>query len=268
MSETVASKKKIVRLGMPSYGELTSGAALGFFKPTNNPDIELHLLQQEGSLLAQNMNILWTWALNEGCDYFAMLHADCQPEIGWLDILINEMEAKDLDVLGVAVPIKDQRGLTSLAMAHESGDTWRVHGRLTMTDIYRLPETFTSEDLGHKLLLNTGCWVCRFDPTWARQVHFTINDRIVFNKKTNKYHTEVEPEDWFISRLFHELGLRIGATRKVPLGHRGHVVYGNVKPWGTDLYDEQSLTMSVLDEPKAEEEVIELEAECLEGAVA
>lgn len=252
MNEVVTSKRKVARLGMPSYGELTSGAALGFFKASQNPELELHLLQQEGSLLAQNMNILWTWALNEGCDYFAMLHADVQPPLGWLDVLIDEMETKGLDVLGVAVPIKDQRGLTSLAMAHESGDPWRVHGRLTMTDIYRLPETFTSDDLGYPLLLNTGCWVCRFNPEWAKQVHFTINDRIVFNTKTNKYHTQVEPEDWFISRLFHELNLRVGATRKIELGHRGAAVYGNHKPWGTDEYDTQSLTASVLDKDTSE----------------
>lgn len=256
MSEAVASKKKVALLGMPSYGELSAGAARAFFRASLNPDLALTLHQQEGSLLAQNMNILWTLALNaaasgNGCDYFAMLHADCEPQDGWLDTLIAEMESKGLDVLGVAVPIKDQRGLTSLAMAHESGDTWRIHGRLTMTEVYRLPETFTSDDVGHPLLLNTGCWVCRFDLEWAKKVHFTINDRIVYNTKTKVYQPQVEPEDWFVSRLFHELGLRIGATRKVELGHRGPTIYGNHKAWGTDHHDTHSLTASVLDHDTA-----------------
>jgi precorrin-6B methylase 2 len=84
-------------------------------------------------------------------------------------------------VLGVVAPIKDQRGVTSTALAHDDGDTWRVHCRLTMQEVYRLPETFTSEDVGRPLLVNTGCGSAGSTEAWARKVHFTINDRICFD---------------------------------------------------------------------------------------
>lgn len=159
----------------------------------------------QSSLLAQCFNGLWCKALNaqaEGkqVDYFAMQHSDVEPCDGWLDLLIDEMESKDLDVLGVAIPIKDNRGITSIAIG-EPGDNWRVKCRLSLREIHSLPVTFTSDDIGGQLLLNTGLWVCRFDPKWNTQIHFEINDRIVYDSKSKCYRAQVEPEDWFFSRL-------------------------------------------------------------------
>lgn len=233
-------------LGMPGYGEHTAGAGRGLWRASAGPNaktpLDLQVCYSEGSLLAQNFNALWCMALNDRndgkrVDYFAMLHADIEPEDGWLDKLIEELEARQLDVLGVPVPIKDPLGVTSIALARPDGDTWRPLCRLTMDEIFRLPETFTADDVGHPLLLNTGCWVCRFDPQWAQQVHFTINDRIVFNTKTNRYQAQVEPEDWYFSRLCHEQNLRLGVTRKVRLSHVGKARYVNYEPWGRENYD-------------------------------
>jgi len=237
------AKTKRLYLGMPGYGSLSAGAARGFYKATREPDAVLHY--QEGSLLANNFNALWCGALNcdPAPDYFAMQHADVEPEDYWLDSLIEEMEAHDLDVLGVAVPIKDHHGLTSIALHANDGDDWKALCRLTMTEIFQLPETFTSEDTGHPVLLNTGLWVCRFNPEWATQVHFTINDRLVRDNKTGKYLAQVEPEDWWFSRNLHALGLKIGCTRKIKLMHRGGQVYPNTQPWG-DAFDSQFVSKS------------------------
>lgn len=223
---------------MPGYGHQTAGAGRGFWRATRRPESHVTYQCNSGSLLAQNFNNLWTAALNmvhrgQQVDYFAMQHADIEPQDWWLDTLIEEMEAKDLDVLGVAVPIKDTQGLTSLALDRQ-GDTWSPLCRLTMSEIYSLPETFTSQDLGHPLLLNTGLWVCRFGE-WAKKVRFTINDRIVFDKRLDRYLAQVEPEDWYFSRLCHELGLRIGATRKIQLAHRGDMAFSNAHPWGDPI---------------------------------
>jgi hypothetical protein len=156
------------------------------------------------------------------------------------------METKDLDVLGVVVPIKDVRGVTSTALAREDGDPWRVHCRLTMSEVFRLPETFTSEDVGGRpILLNTGLWACRFGD-WCRKVSFTINDRIVVDKDGD-YIPQVEPEDWYFSRLLHEMGLRVGCTRKIDVGHRGSMVFGNSRGWGNNSYDREYLDRSPLD---------------------
>ena len=59
-----------------------------------------------------------------------MLHADVEPEEGWLDKAIEEMEARDLDLLGVVVPIKDLQGLTSIALENHSGSgDWKPSAR-------------------------------------------------------------------------------------------------------------------------------------------
>ena len=215
-------------LASPGYGNITAAAGRGVWCARRDMSnvIVSHL---SSSLLAAAFNGLWVQALNEatenGLTYFAMLHSDIGPEPYWLDTLIDELESQDLDVIGVAVAIKDQKGLTSLAI--DGDDTWSPKQRITSKELHSLPETFTSDDVGGPLLLNTGCWVCRFDLEWARKVHFTINDRIVFNKATNKYLAQVEPEDWFFSRLCHELELKIGATRKIELLHRGEMDFSN-----------------------------------------
>lgn len=236
-----------VCLGMPSHGTVTAGAGRGLWRASrsqcgveNARPLRVAVQSLQGSLLAQQFNALWCWALNadyhgERVDYFAMLHSDVEPEDFWLDALIEELEARNLDMLGVAVPIKDQQGMTSLALDRQDGDTWRPLCRLSMREVHQLPETFTSEDVGHPLLLNTGCWVARFSGEWARQVSFTINDRIVFNSALQCYQAQVEPEDWYFSRLCHELGLRIGATRKIAVNHVGPKAFSNAIPFGEEF---------------------------------
>jgi SAM-dependent methyltransferase len=251
VSEGNGERKKVICLGCPSYGELTSGAAIGLFRPSRRPQYDVQIACHQSSLLASNMNALWCWALNTAhrghCDYFAMIHADVEPGEFWLDTLIDELEKNSLDVLSAVVPIKDQRGVTSTALARDDGDTFRVHCRLTMKEVWALPRTFTSEDVGRDVLVNTGCWVCRFDESWAKKVHFTINDRVCFDPKRELYFAQVEPEDWFISRLFHELGLKVGATRALELEHRGTMAFTNRVPWGEHDYDREYVGQSPLD---------------------
>ena len=231
-----------IYLGMPGYGKQTAQAGRGFWRASRNMD---HVTNEyrNGSLLASNFNQLWCGALNlvhsgGQVDYFAMLHDDIGPDDYWLDTLIEELESNDLDLLGVVVPIKDSRGVTSIAL-DRPGDHWMAHSRLTMHDVFALPETFTSEDIGLPILLNSGCWVCRFDLSWAKKVHFAVNDRIVFNRAANRYQSQTESEDWFFSRLCHEIGLKIGATRKVHVVHQGDMMFSNARPWGTDPYDRE-----------------------------
>lgn len=168
--------RRSIVLGMPGYGNQTAAAGRALWtccQDMTTVDVRYF----NGSLLACNFNRLWCHALNrvhrgERVDYWAMLHDDVGPETFWLDKLIDELEASDLDVLGVAVPIKDSHGRTSIAVHHE-GDNWSPECRLTMRDIFELPETFTSDDLGgKKLLLNTGCWVVKWSQEWCRKIHF------------------------------------------------------------------------------------------------
>lgn len=248
---TNGDTKRIIYLGMPTAGEMTLGAGIGFHRCTRRQSHHVELLALGSSLATGNFNRLWCWALNGArkgrVDYFAMIHSDIEPPEFWLDELIDELEAKRLDVLGVVVPIKDPRGLTSIALAHPSGDPWRIQNRLTMREVYRLPETFTSDDVGAPLLINTGLWVCKFDMAWAPKIFFTVNDRIMIDPKSGDYFAQIEPEDWFSSRIYHELGLKIGCTRKVQVHHRGTMAFGNTVPWGDDTFDKEWSKQSFLD---------------------
>jgi hypothetical protein len=260
-----AADRHIV-LGMPYYGKLTFGAGRGFWRASRNPGLKL--IWSEGSLLACNMNQLWASALNwshQGTrvDYFAMLHDDIGPEDWWLDTLIDELESKQLDVLSVVVPIKDQRGVTSTAL-RDHDNPWAPYAKLTMDEVYRLPETFTEDDTGSSLLLNSGCWVAKWDQDWCRKVHFEINDRIAFNTAINRYQPQVESEDWFFSRCLQDIdmGLRIGATRKISVIHAGGCNFSNDRVWGSEKWDGESrLTESPIKTTSAVNESAEIPLE-------
>lgn len=243
--------RKVIFLGMPCTGEMTMGAATGFHRSTRRRSHHVELLALSSSLATGNFNGLWCHALNMArkgrLDYFAMQHSDIEPPEFWLDPLIDELEARDLDVLGVVAPLKDNRGQTSTAVADPTGDHWKVRNRLTMTEVFRLPETFTSEDVGGPLLINTGLWICRFREEWAKKVFFTVNDRIMVDRRSGDYVSQIEPEDWFASRIYHELGLRVGCTRKIPINHRGPVGFSNDHAWGRDEFDRQWADKSFLD---------------------
>ncbi len=249
MSKDAAKKRCL--LTMPTYGGTVAGDGRSFWKASTGERFRVGCLSFGGSLLAHVFNHLWCAALNEPPDYFAMIHADIEAAPGWLDELVEELEARELDVLGVAVPIKDPRGLTSIALAREDGDNWEPHCRLSMREIFELPETFTSEDVGgRQLLLNTGLWVCRFDMRWAPLVHFEINDRIVIDPD-GRYVPQVESEDWYFSRLLNELGLKLGCTRKIPVEHHGKITFSSDHAWGTESFDETLLDGSALDKAPA-----------------
>lgn len=224
-----------VLVGMPGYTGLTGPAAAGFYCCTADRSL-VKLRMQTGSLLGHNHNLLWCQALNGWksgeLTHFAMQHSDVEPQAGWLDVLLAELESTGLDVLGVPVPLKDERGLTSTAVARDDGDRWRVRKRLSLTEIHALPETFTGADVGGPLLLNTGLWVCRLGE-WAERCWFTINDEIGLGAD-GKYAARVEPEDWFFSRRLNELGVKVGCTRKVRLTHRGAMGFPNDAPWGQE----------------------------------
>ncbi len=257
-----------VFLGLPTYGQISPGAMQAAYQfPTFTKDVLPASVSV--SLLANGFNILWTGMLNAreridserfAADYFAMLHADVEPcpptsrkAPCWLDVLIDELEANDADVMAATIPIKDDRGVTSTAVA--GPEKWAPLFRLTQRQVMALPPTFGAAELGHPdkaLLVNTGCWVCRVDPSWCHDFPgFTINDCIgkkaveeeieqkdaagVLSRQkvqVERWTPAVEPEDWNASRWWHGRGLKVMATRRVPLAHAGAARYGNAHAWG------------------------------------
>lgn len=206
---------------------------------------------QQGSLLGYVFNRLWAMALNARrifrVTHFAMVHADVEPVSGWLDVLVNEQRRLGADVISTVIPFKTGSGLTSTGLgdpnalrndAGISGDS----RRLTMREVFDLPETFSAADTnqpGSVLLLNTGCWVADLTKPWVdardergrARFKFTIYDDVLFDT-TGTAHAETRGEDWNASYLLHDLGCRVFATRKVQVEHHGGFAYSNWPAWG------------------------------------
>ena len=245
-----------VFVAMPAGGHVFFNAAKGLFTPSAK--YPCTPVAYSISALASCFNRLWTAALTAQCrgeyTHFAMLHSDIEPEMGWVDTLMDELNEHKLDMISAVVPLKSDDGLTSTAVG-AINDIWNQR-RLTMTEIFNLPETFTNKDLkpwmkgakreGHVLLLNTGCWLCDLrKPQWHQydkhgnaRFCFTQKDRI--RLKDEKLIVEFASEDWIWSRDCHNAGLKLGATRKVNVKHFGTTPYDNQSAWGSlkrDRYD-------------------------------
>lgn len=245
-------------LAMPSYGGgIRPEVAAAFFTGGS----ERRTLARRvgvGSLLCRNFNDLWCFARNlrekgHPVKYFAMQHDDIAPlERWWLDTLIDELDAGGFDVLGVTMPIKDDRGITSCGLGDPDPATALDGPPLFTTRAMQdLPTTFTAADIGHAdkvLLLNTGLWVCRFDGDWIADICFKTDDAIRRNPATGEWEAVVQSEDWHWSRQLHAKGLRVGITKTVKARHYGPMAYRNYAAWGVES-EEIAVRGSCADEP-------------------
>jgi hypothetical protein len=233
-----------VLLAFPTYNNPHPGAARSvWYSQSQHLKVQVYE-NHRASLLACGFNMAWCRALNlrkEGLGYFAMLHADIEPEPWWVDLLYAEMEKFGLDVISAVVPIKDQRGLTSTGIG--TADAFQIQRRLTMHEVYDLPVTFTASDIPQcrgPLVVNTGCMLVRMRPD-SQLAHFEIRDRIL--QQNGEWYPLTCPEDWGFSLRAHALGWRVGATRAVRLAHHGDNEYTNIGPWGSCLVDPDALTV-------------------------
>lgn len=207
------------------------------------------------SLLARNFNTLWCHALNQAefglVTHFAMLHGDIVPEQNWLDVLFDECERLDAHLVSAVSPIKTEHGLSSTGIDRPWMGGFGAR-RLSMHELYTMPETFSFDDTvtaglnpnGSALLINTGCWIADLrKPLWWRTnaageliFHFTVNDRIIRNSRGD-LSNQAESEDWFFSRRLAEHGAKYYCTRKVALSHIGPTRFVNTRAWGTQKVD-------------------------------
>lgn len=164
--------------------------------------------------------------------HLAMLHNDVVPEQGWIDVLMEDLLAFEMDVMSAVIPIKDMKGLTSTAIDSED-DPYEVERRLTMTEVFSLPPVFTNKDCGYphrNLLVNTGCFIMDFTKPWRYDLCFTATDRIIRNN--GKMMSQHSPSDWQFSRDVQRFGGKVAATRNVRLLHMAELPYHNHEPWG------------------------------------
>lgn len=255
--QSIPQKPKVViamphRDGWACYGSVMAASAWPSKKYSYT------LINRGNSILTLTFNDLWCEALNlrdsEGFTHFAMLHNDVVPEQGWLDVLMDELVAHELDVISAVVPIKNGYGLTSTA-TDTPGYPWGVR-RLTMKELHELPPTFTAKDVPYRakdapLLLNSGCWLMKFNEPWVQGLCFRQTDRVVWCEATQSWAAQSISEDWDFSRQLHSRGCRMGATRKVSLYHQIKQ-YNNHTVWGEWQVDHDFL--------KGEEETAKLKA--------
>lgn len=232
--------KPVVVLGMPRRGNQVSFGALQAYDlfPTRGA-VEVIRTWSLSTVLDHSFNQLWACALNlhekVGATHFALIHDDvCPQEHGWMDTLVEEMDRHDADAIGTVIPIKTEQGLTSTAVASydTSGDIW-VNRRLTMTEVWeQLPETFSSEDVGGPLLLNTGLWVCKLGEWSRKDICFQTLNRLS-RDPAGELIAESLSEDWNFSRQMTKRHCKLVATRKVKVVHDGDYAYPNDHAWGT-----------------------------------
>lgn len=216
-----------------------------------------HTIIKNGtSIISTTFNRMLCEVLNskERFTHLAMLHADIVPDMHWLDTLIAELDRCNLDMISAVVPIKNERGSTSTGL-EVIGTPWAVR-RLTLHEVYgwKLPATFKAEDIPGRqtdqgLLLNSGCWVMRWNVPWIRGLYFRQQDRIAWSLSEQKYGPESASEDWDWCRQLLSRGCRLGATTKVGLHHE-RPEFHNRSPWGTwktdeDFFREDAILRSV-----------------------
>ena len=181
--------------------------------------------------------------------HFCMLHADIECEDFWVDVLVDEVDRLHADLISVAVPIKDFRGVTSCGI-QDPTDRWHPLKRFTMREIYDLPETFGAAEAGYPgmgLLHNNGCFCLdlrsslfhELDEQGVLKARFDF-PREVFRGPSGAYDCRGESEDWYFSRAIHDLGAKTFITRKVKLTHCGGHSFPNTSAWGIYDSDEDS----------------------------
>lgn len=193
-----------------------------------------------------DFNSLWARALNRmeagEITHFAMLHSDIIPAVGWIDLLMDEMQETGADLISVACAIKDKRGVLNCGFG-DLGNRWGAFRRLTVRELLRMPPTFglAQTQYPDKVLLhNTGCFVAdlrrpvftQADTEGRLRAWFDFPTQIRRNDAGQWAHDR-ESEDWFFSRKLHELGAKTLITRKVRLRHVGQAHFVNDEVWGS-----------------------------------
>lgn len=236
-------------LGLPAYGGRDNTIPIISACLNPHPFEKIIPYEHRSSLLCHTFNHLWAQALmarkTHGVTHFLLFHSDIIPmDPKWISILYHEMQRVGGKVISAVSPIKDQRGLTSTAL--ETDSVWAPR-RLTMREVEKMPETFTSDDL----LVNTGILLIDVRDPWVNDVFFTIRDGMLRNEEGTEFIPVVEPEDWGFSRAAKKAGVKLYATRKLKLLHQGSFRYPNFGAWGaweTDKGDRQQKVVGKKDE--------------------
>ncbi len=201
----------MIFLALPSYGSVEHELIKTVSHASKSPFI---FSTSSSSLLTDNFNCLWCEFMNGDYTHFAMLHSDISAESLWLDKLKEEMDRVNADVLSVVIPIKDSSGETSTAIKGSDGKVQRI----ALKHLQDYPETFSDEDSGGTLLVNTGLWIAKKGDWCSKFPGFHTLSDIYFDGTWKK---RCVSEDWLFSQWAKQQGLKVYATRKIQATHIG-----------------------------------------------
>jgi hypothetical protein len=235
-----------VFLGCPTHdGRLHAGAARGiYYTPSKLHSVSPWIVQD--SLLPTSCNNLLVSAISSSADWLAILHSDVDPEPNWIDALIHIAESHLADFVSAVVPIKDDRGVTSTAIAGTSNTG--CFARLTQSQVRHpsFPDTFGIMEAAEALcqlpnelrvvncpriflLANTGCMIYRI-AHWRPGVKFSNEDDIAV--VGGRVEAVWQSEDWFFSRSIAERGGKVLATKSLRVRHWGTMAFDSHSIWG------------------------------------
>jgi hypothetical protein len=226
-------------ISVPSYDHrpywYTNISIQSAFAGTSNVPYSVTVRGKSCSLLPHGFNQLWVEAINEGFDYFVMLHADVHPDPGWLNFLTNTMHKTGADVISSVIAIKDEKGNSSTAIGKQRDDNFAPAEMTRFIKIDELPRNFTFafSDLppeirseGEFLMINTGCFLANITRPWARKTYFEIYSWIR-EMPEGKLGCGVLSEDWSWSWQLHKLGCKVLATNAFNIKHYGPMFWEN-----------------------------------------
>ena len=221
-------------LALPTGGNIKPCAAHAVQK-CSGKGLRVHPRWEQFGDIPHNFNMLWCEALvnRPTFTHFAMLHDDCSPMPGWLDVLLEEMDRVDADIMSTVLAIKDHRGMTTSGIRYPG--TWGTR-RFTKKELWRMPKTFSIKETDEPdqiLAIGTACWVCRLPQAgWPDKFPgFQNEHKITWAGGEPSPH--FDSEDWLFSDWAAQQGLRVFSTRMVHMDHQGAAFYGNNDDAGT-----------------------------------
>jgi hypothetical protein len=216
-------------IGIPCYGGKVGEGVIQSLSYHGERDVIITPLGF--SVLTKNFNILYCQALNRRpqVDRFCMHHDDVLAQPGWLTKMLTLMNKHGADILSVAIPIKDKRGLTSTAMDLRSTENPYRIKNLSLRELHEdFEPTFTHPNL----LVNSGLMLVNLSRPECEKLVFRFTDEILPDpKQPGKLAAYGVSEDWNFSAQAHALGLKVFCTTEVRVHHVGQYKFDNSN-WG------------------------------------
>ncbi len=198
-----------------------------------------------GQALAQALSMNEDGA---GFTHLAVMQDGIVPNDWFLDVLMEDLLEGGLDMVSAVVPYINETGCTTTAI-DDPGDPYCPVRRLTLHEIFRLPEVFTAKDCGypdHLILLGNECFVVDITKPWFTEqgegdwLKLEFDDRCRLRRLKDSRIWAMK-DDWRLSRHLQKVGAKVAATRRIVLTvDAERFSYPNQAPWGEWDYDKDT----------------------------